>query len=103
MNTSNKFEQQAAEALQRINEHTNRSAGQHVRAVRRVRASQPVKDEALPPVALRRVDPGRIPVEFAGEEPESDGGMHMLAYLFVALVLTCAVIGIGFVAGRYFS
>ncbi len=37
------------------------------------------------------------------EEPESDGGMHMLAYLFVALVLACAAIGIGFIAGRYFS
>ncbi len=71
MNTSNKFEQQAA--------------------------------EALPPVVLRRVEPQSMPVQFAGEEPESDGGMHMLAYLFVALVLACAAIGIGFIAGRYFS
>lgn len=103
MNTSNKFEQQAAEALQRINQHTNRSAGQHARAVRRVRASQPVQDDALPPVVLRRVEPQSIPVEFAGEEPESEGGMHMLAYLFVALVLACAAVGIGFIAGRFFS
>ena len=42
------------------------------------------------------------PIEYAGEEPQ-EGGMEMLAYLAVALLLVCAAIGIGFIAGRFFS
>ena len=41
------------------------------------------------------------PIEYAGEEP--DGGMGMLAYMIVALLLVCAAMGIGFIVGRYFS
>ena len=42
------------------------------------------------------------PIDYAGEEPQ-EGGMEMLAYFAVALILTCAAIGIGYFVGRYLS
>lgn len=39
---------------------------------------------------------------YSKPEPQ-EGGMEMLAYLAVALLLVCAAIGIGFIAGRFFS
>ena len=42
------------------------------------------------------------PIDYAGEEPQ-EGGMEMLAYFAVALILVCAAMGIGFIVGRYFS
>lgn len=41
-----------------------------------------------------------LPIQML-DEPEPDGGMEMLGYLFAALILTLAAIGIGFVIGRY--
>ncbi len=50
-------------------------------------------------------------IQFAGSEPEEHqatsteepGDLNWLAYLLIAAMLTCAAIGIGYIAGRYFS
>lgn len=100
--------QQAEAALQRINRQINRSAGQHIRAVRRVRAgATPPPDVRLPDLAA----PGAPAAPTSGltaQSPQADdtehvSGMRMLAYGLVALALTgCAsIIAFAFaVAGR---
>lgn len=50
-------------------------------------------------------------IQFAGSEPEEHqatsteekGDLNWFAYLLIAAMLTCSAIGIGFIAGRYFS
>ncbi len=41
--------------------------------------------------------------EAESESTEQPGDLAWLAYLIVAALLTLAAIGIGFIAGRYFS
>lgn len=70
MQTPNPIEAQADEAMTRITQQINRSAGQHLRAVRRVRAGQPVLSEgtesaqhilrSVRPVGVQRIDTQRL-------------------------------------------
>jgi hypothetical protein len=82
------IERQAERAMHRINEATNRSAGQHMRAIRKSYAQsviEPAEPEPTRPDAIaecHEVDTG----------PES--GIAMLAYLLVAVVATAAAIAL---------
>ena len=83
------LERQAERAMHRINELINRSAGQHMRAIRKSHA-QPVidpvdTDSVLPEVFVSRIS----------DQQESDdamSAMRMLAYGLVALALTGAAV-----------
>ena len=97
MNTGNNLEQQCAQAMQRINEGINRSAGQHKR---RVRAG------GLPPTislaspkwsqqATETMQDSRAIVNFVcpsqddtDDDEKGMGGMRMLACGLIALALT---------------
>jgi hypothetical protein len=62
MQTPDKIANQADEAMARINQQINRSAGQHLRAVRHVRAGQPVSEgtasaqQILRNASVQRID-----------------------------------------------
>jgi hypothetical protein len=116
MNPPNPIDQQADEAMQRINQTINRSAGQHLRAVRRVRAGQPVLSEGTasaqnilrnvplaplhqaqtdPPPDTRSIARCGEPTEAGikeAEQPES--GMQMLTYLLIALAVAGLVLAV---------
>jgi hypothetical protein len=110
------IEQQAETAMKRITQQINRSAGQHQRAVRKVRAGQPVSEgttsaqhilRTVPLASLHRVDTQQLPPEHTAlhhgepteaemiEAHETESGMQMLAYLLIALVATAGAIGLG--------
>ena len=96
------IERQAERAMHRINEATNRSAGQHMRAIRKshapvIQAAAPVIDRVAPVIELVDTDLV-LPDAFVSrmyDQQESDdamGAMRMLAYAFLALALTGAAV-----------
>jgi hypothetical protein len=113
MNPPKPIDQQADDAMQRINQTINRSAGQHLRAVRRIRAGQPPSEgttsaqQILRRVPLQRMDTQQLPdnrtvvhhgeptPEEIDEAAETESGMQMLAYCLIALVATAGAIGLG--------
>jgi len=81
--------------MHRMNASINRSAGQHMRAVRKAHA--PVIEPAAPVIELVEADLVRADafVSRMYDEQESDdamSAMRMLAYAFVALALTGAAV-----------
>ena len=119
MNPPNPIDQQADDAMQRINQTINRSAGQHLRAVRRIRAGQPPSpdqpsegttsaQQILRRVPLQRIDTHHLPdnrtpvhhgeptPEEIDEAAETESGMQMLAYLLIAAVVASFAVGLGF-------
>jgi len=70
MTTPDQIEAQTDEAMTRLTQQINRSAGQHLRALRRVRAGQPVLSEGtesaqhilriVQPVGLERINTERL-------------------------------------------
>jgi hypothetical protein len=117
--------QQAEAAMQRITEQINRSAGQHLRAVRRVRAGQPVQPSegtvsakqilrSVPLATLHRVDTEQLPDSRlvihlgsigeaeAQEALAAESGLQMLAYLLIALAATGLAIVLSYlIAGSW--
>lgn len=80
------IEQQTEQAMRRITQHINRSAGQHQRAVNRVRAGQPSSEgtasaqtilRSVPLASLHRVDTRQLPDDsaamFAGRPEQRCG------------------------------
>jgi hypothetical protein len=116
MQTPDTIEQQADEAMARINQQINRSAGQHLRAVRRVRAGQPVLSEGtasaqnilrnvpLAPLHQAQTDPppdtrsiarcGEPTEEEIEEAKQPKSGMQMLTYLLIALAVAGLVLAV---------
>jgi hypothetical protein len=92
------IERACERAMHRMNESINRSAGQHMSAVRKAHAPvieqvAPVIQAAAPVIELVNTD-NMLPDAFVSrmyDEQESDdamSAMRMLAYAFVALALT---------------
>ena len=83
------LERQSERAMHRINESINRSAGQHMRAIRKSHA-QPVIETAEPePVQADAF------VSCMYEQQDQDdamGAMRMLAYALVSLALVGAAV-----------
>jgi hypothetical protein len=116
MQTPDTIEQQADEAMARINQQINRSAGQHLRAVRRVRAGQPVLSEGtasaqnilrnvpLAPLHQAQTDPppdtryiarcGEPTEEEIKEAEQPRSGMQMLTCLLIALAVAGLVLAV---------
>jgi hypothetical protein len=104
------IEQQAETAMKRITQQINRSAGQHQRAVRKVRAGQPVSEgttsaqHILRTVPLGHIDIKQLPDSRlvnnhgsigeaeAQEALAAESGLQMLAYLLIALAVTALAI-----------
>jgi hypothetical protein len=78
------IERQAERAMHRINEATNQSAGQHMRAIRKARA-QPV----IEPVNTDNMLPDAFVSRMFDEQEQDDamGAMRMLAYALVSVAL----------------
>jgi hypothetical protein len=89
------IERACERAMHRMNESINRSAGQHMSAVRKAHA--PVIEQVAPVIELVNTD-NMLPDAFVSrmfDEQEQDdamGAMRMLAYAFVALALTGAAV-----------
>ena len=105
MNHPNTIEQQAETAMKRITQQINRSAGQHQRAVRKVRAGQPViEDTTSAPLPDSRlvIHHGSIGEAEAQEALAAESGMQMLAYLLIALAVTgLAIVSAYLIAGSW--
>lgn len=101
--------------MTRIKQQINRSAGQHLRAVRRVRAGQPVSEGTasaqnilrnvpLAPLHQAQTDPppdtrsiarcGEPTEEEIKEAEQPESGMQMLTYLLIALAVAGLVLAV---------
>jgi hypothetical protein len=85
------IERQAERAMHRINEATNRSACQHMRAIRKAHA-QPV----IEPVNTDNMLPDAFVSRMFDEQEQDDAmsAMRMLAYAFLALALVGAAVAL---------
>ena len=83
------LERQAERAMHRINESINRSAGQHMRAIRKSHA-QPVIDPV--DTDLVRADAFVSRIADQQESDDAMSAMRMLAYGLIALALVGAAV-----------
>ena len=83
------IERQAERAMHRMNASINRSAGQHMRAIRKAHA-QPVIESAEPEPVQADAFVSRMYEQ--QDQDDAMGAMRMLAYALIALALVGAAV-----------